>query len=388
VGPPSVLAGGPPRKGLLLFCGHPLFMSIRENERLNRVNLDMEASRADSLLVSHLPNVFYLCGFTGSNASLLIQPGAMHLFTDGRYTVQARQEALGATVHIGRQSPSMQAAEWILKRKGSRRVRLGFDPAHISYAEWTRLQKTLGKRVSWKPLPGLVEALREIKSPQELEVMREAAKLGSEVMQEVISLVKPGVSELDLAAEADYRMRRKGASGPSFDTIIASGERSALPHARPTDKLVRKNELVVIDLGVILRHYCSDLTRTVYVGRAPARVRQWYGAVLAAKQAALLALRAGQPAGQIDRAARKVLERSGLGRFFTHSTGHGLGIEVHEGPRLGRGQKQEICAGNVVTLEPGIYVDGVGGIRIEDDVAVHANATEVLTSAPTELLEI
>jgi Xaa-Pro aminopeptidase len=363
-------------------------MNIHDNERLNRLHRAMEASLADALLVTYLPNVFYLCGFTGSNAALLVLPGAIHLFTDGRYTVQARQEALGATVHIGRLSPSAQAAEWLLKGKGNRRFRLGFDPAHISYAEWTRLKKALGKRVSWKPLPGLVEGLREVKSPQELEVMREAAKLGSEVMQEVISLVKPGVKELDLAAEADYRMRRKGASGPSFDTIIASGVRSALPHARPTDKLVRKNELVVIDLGAILRHYCSDLTRTVYVGRAPAKIRRWYEAVLAAKQAALLALYAGQQAGNVDRAARKVLERSGLGRFFTHSTGHGLGTEVHEGPRLGRGQKQEICVGNVVTLEPGIYVDGVGGIRIEDDVAVHATGTEVLTSAPTELLEI
>jgi Xaa-Pro aminopeptidase len=151
---------------------------------------------------------------------------------------------------------------------------------------------------------------------------------------------------------------------------------------------LQKNELVVLDLGAILRHYCSDLTRTVYVGRAPARVRRWYQAVLDAKQAALQALQAGQTAGRVDRAARRVLERGGLGRYFTHSTGHGLGIEVHESPRLGRGQEQEIRVGNVVTLEPGVYVEGIGGIRIEDDVAVHASGTEVLTSVPTELLEI
>jgi Xaa-Pro aminopeptidase len=363
-------------------------MSPRENDRLDRLRRALESSRADALLVTHLPNVFYLCGFTGSNAALLLLPQQMHLFTDGRYTVQARQEATTARVHIGRQAAVVQAAQWVLRHRGRGRLRLGFDPVHLSYAEWARLRATLGPGIGWKPLAGLVEGLREIKSPQELEVMRQAAKLGSEVIEEVIALVKPGVSELDLAAETDYRMRRKGASGPSFDTIIASGPRSALPHARPTAKCLGKNELVVLDLGVILRHYCSDLTRTVYLGRAPARVRRWYRAVLEAKQAALQALRAGRTAGSVDRAARQVLERSGLGRFFTHSTGHGLGTEVHEGPRLGRGQQQEIRVGNVVTLEPGIYVEGVGGIRIEDDVAVHASGPEVLTSAPTGLLEL
>jgi Xaa-Pro aminopeptidase len=363
-------------------------MSPAENDRLDRLRRALESSHADALLVTHLPNVFYLCGFTGSNAALLVFPGQAHLFTDGRYTVQARQEAKAARVHIGRQAAIVQASHVILKRKGRSSFRLGFDPVHLSHAEWSRLKTVLGQGIVWKPLAGLVEGLREIKSPEELDVMRQAAKLGSEVMQEVISLVKPGVSELDLAAEADYRMRRKGASGPSFDTIVASGPRSALPHAHPTEKCVRKNELVVLDLGVILRHYCSDLTRTIYVGQAPPRVRRWYRAVLEAKQSALQTLRAGQTAGRVDRAARRVLERNGLGRFFTHSTGHGLGTEVHEGPRLGRGQKQEIQVGNVVTLEPGIYVEGVGGIRIEDDVAVHASGTEVLTSAPTELLEL
>jgi Xaa-Pro aminopeptidase len=362
-------------------------MHSNDSDRLERLHSALD-SRADALLVTHLPNVYYLCGFTGSNAALLVFPGRMHLFTDSRYTVQARQEAPAARVHIGREAAILQAARLIARRRRRGRFRLGFDPVHLSHAEWTRLRTTLGSGIRWKPLAGLIEGLREIKSAQELEAMRAAAKIGSEVMEEVIGLVRPGVTELDLAAEADYRMRRKGASGPSFDTIVASGPRSALPHARPTEKPLQKNELVVLDLGAILRHYCSDLTRTVHVGPAPARVRKWYQAVLDAKQAALEALRAGQTAGDVDRAARRVLEKSGLGRFFTHSTGHGLGTEVHEGPRLGRGQEQEIRVGNVVTLEPGVYVEGVGGIRIEDDVAVHASGTEVLTSAPTGLLEI
>ena len=362
-------------------------MELVNQDRLDRLHRAIEAS-GTGLLVSHLPNVFYLCGFTGSHAALLVWVDQVHLFTDGRYTVQARQEAPLARVHIGRQPASIQAAQWIAAKRLRGRVRLGYDPAHLTQAEWIKLKAAAGESVSWRSTAGLVESLREIKSPDELEAMRRAAKLGSEVMGEVISLAKPGVTELELAAEADYRMRRKGAAGPAFDTIVASGVRSALPHARPTEKCLQKNELVVLDLGAILRHYCSDLTRTVYLGRAPGRVRRWYRAVAEAQQAALHALQAGQQAGTVDRAARRVLERCRLGRFFTHSTGHGLGTEVHEGPRLGRGQKQEIRVGNVVTLEPGIYVEGVGGIRIEDDVAVHASGPEILTSAPRGFLEL
>jgi Xaa-Pro aminopeptidase len=356
-------------------------------ERLRNLRHAMSEARVGALLVTYLPNVFYLSGFTGSNAALLALTDRTHLFTDGRYTLQARQEAPDTRVHIGRQAPVIQAGSLLGGRRGET-LRIGCDPAHLSQAEWIRLKAAAGRKSRWKALPGLVETLREIKSPAELEAMRQAAKLGSEVMEEVISLVKPGVSELELAAEADYRMRRKGASGPSFETIVASGPRSALPHARPTEKCLQKNELVVIDLGAILRHYCSDLTRTVYVGRAPARVRRWYRAVAEAQQEALHALHAGETAGKVDRAARRVLERYRLGGFFIHSTGHGLGTEVHESPRLGRGQKQEIRVGNVVTLEPGVYIEGAGGIRIEDDVAVNATGPEVLTTVSKRLLEL
>ncbi len=356
------------------------------SERLARLRHSLRHARVDGLLVTGLTNVFYLCGFTGSSAALLVLESEIHLFTDGRYTLQARQEAPEARLHIGLPAPALQAGDH-LKRRGHS-LRLGFEAAHLSQAEWTRLKSAAGRRVRWKPLAGTIESLRQIKSAAELEQMRQAAALGSQVMSEIIALVRPGLCELDLAAEADYRMRRKGASGPSFETIIASGPRSALPHARPSDKRIAKNELVVIDLGAILRHYCSDLTRTVHVGKASAQVRRWYQAVADAKDAALHALRAGASGGQVDRAARRVLERANLGRYFIHSTGHGLGAEVHEGPRLGRGQKQLICPGNVVTLEPGVYIEGSGGIRIEDDVAVHASGNEILTNAPQGLIEI
>jgi Xaa-Pro aminopeptidase len=183
-------------------------------------------------------------------------------------------------------------------------------------------------------------------------------------------------------------MRKKGASGPAFETIGAFGERAALPHARPTAKRLRKNELVVLDLGVILGHYCSDITRTVYLGRAPTRIRTWYQAVLEAQTAAIAAAKSGAACGDIDRAAREVLAGYSLDHLFVHSTGHGLGLEVHEDPRVARGQKKRLEPGNVITIEPGVYSAGIGGIRIEDDVAVHADHTEVLTRAPRDLIEI
>jgi Xaa-Pro aminopeptidase len=191
-----------------------------------------------------------------------------------------------------------------------------------------------------------------------------------------------------LCAELEYQMRHRGASGPSFPTIVAGGERSALPHARPTARKLGKNELVVLDLGVILADYCSDMTRTVHVGRASRRIREWYRAVQEAQQAAVAAVKAGTTCGAVDGAAREVLQKYGLEKFFVHSTGHGLGLEVHEDPRVARGQAVRLEAGNVITIEPGVYVEGVGGIRIEDDVAVHAGRNEVLTRVSRDLIEL
>ncbi len=218
--------------------------------------------------------------------------------------------------------------------------------------------------------------------------MRQAAILAGDALTHALQFLKPGVMENEVAAEIEYQMRKLGASGPAFETIVAFGERSALPHARPTAKRLRKNELVVLDLGAILAHYCSDITRTVYVGRAPVRVKSWYKAVLEAQSAAIAAVRAGASCGDVDAAARQVLAGCKLDRHFTHSTGHGLGLEVHENPRLAGGQKARLESGFVVTVEPGVYMAGVGGIRIEDDVAVHSNNTEVLTRIPRDLIEL
>ncbi|MFZ0640842.1 MAG: Xaa-Pro peptidase family protein [Candidatus Acidiferrales bacterium] len=353
--------------------------------RLSLLRQEMEAARLDAFVVSHFPNVFYLSGFTGSAAVLVVMPAGTTLFTDPRYTVQAGEEVTSARVEITRRSLITAAAEHLARR----RVRhIGFEAARLTVAQKSLLDKAAGARVRWIAWDGQIEAARAVKDAHELSVMREAAQIACSSWREILSLVKPGILETELAAEVEFRMRRKGATGPAFDTIIASGPRGALPHAHAGQRALGKNELVVFDLGAILRGYSSDLTRTVFVGRATAEIRRWYSAVLEAQQAARDVLRPGVSAQQVDAAARQSLQRAGLGKQFVHSTGHGLGLEVHEMPRLARGEKWLLRAGVVVTIEPGVYVEGKGGIRIEDDALVTQHGAEYLTDANRELIEL
>lgn len=360
-------------------------MDAERRFRLRALRERIADAGVEALLVSHLPNIFYLTGFSGSAGSLLVTPDSATLFTDSRYSVQARAEVTGARTRIVRGSLDKALGEAL----GAHRVhRLAFEGARLSVLQQRLFRRSAGFRTIWRPISGWVEALRTRKSPQELARIRQAARLASEVVRGILPLIRPGVRENEIAAELDFRMRKGGASGSAFQTIVASGPRTALPHARPTGKRLRKNELVLLDLGAILRHYCSDLTRTVYLGRAPARVKAAHRAVLEAQDAAREALRPGVSAAEVDGAARKVLERSGLGRYFVHSTGHGLGLEVHEVPRLAAGQKARIEEGFVVTIEPGIYREGLGGIRIEDDVLVTNRGPRTLTDAPRDLIEL
>jgi Xaa-Pro aminopeptidase len=354
-------------------------------QRFARFRALLRASRLDSCLTLHRPNIFYLCGFSGSSGALLIEPRGARLFTDSRYTIQAADEVHSASVGIV-QGSLLSAVGDRLRRAGAHSV--GYEASRLTVQQLKQLRKAAGARIHWQPALGLIEGLRAVKDPGEILMMKEAAVLGSQVFEHVLPLIKPGIREFELAAEIEFRMRRMGASGPAFETIVAFGERSALPHARPTGRRLRKNELVVLDLGAILRHYCCDLTRTVYVGKAPAKVWGWYQAVLEAQSAARHALRAGVTCSQVDEAARGVLRKHRLDRFFTHSTGHGLGLEVHEDPRLAAGQTQKLQTFNVVTLEPGVYVEGVGGIRIEDDAVVTPGEAQILTTAQRGFLEL
>ena len=360
-------------------------MDQLRQKRIQRVRTRLRKLRADALLSMHPANIFYLSGFTGSSGALVVRPSAVYLLTDSRYTLQSHQEAKSARVQIT--SGSLLAAVGrLVRRIGVRR--LAVEAHSLTLAQLNELRRHTGSRIRVLPTIALIEELREIKDRLEILRIRKAAQLTVAAFEEVLANVRPGVHEIELAAELEYRMKQKGANGTAFDTIVASGYRAALPHARPSFKKLRRNELVVFDLGAILHGYCSDLTRTVFLGRAPAKLRSWYHSVWQAQQAAHSATRPGATAGEIDSEARRVLEQAGLVQWFTHSTGHGLGLEVHENPKLARGQKAMLTTGNVVTIEPGIYVKGIGGIRIEDDFVVTASGAEALTSSPAKLLEL
>src|SRR5271169_912926 len=258
-------------------------MPINTTSRLKRLRQKLDTTGSSMMLETHLPNIYYLCGFSGDSGALLVDPTSATLSTDGRFTIQAKEETHGIRLHIHKGSLLEAVGDHLRARK---RQRVAVSPSRLTLAGWKALRKAAGANLKWVAMDGLVESLRAVKDAAEIERIRDAARLGSHVMEEAIRLIRPGVTELDIAAEIGYRLRRKGASGESFEAIVASGPRSALPHARPTTRRIGKNELVVLDLGAILRRYCSDITRTVFVGRAPNRLRRWYQAVQEAQAAA------------------------------------------------------------------------------------------------------
>jgi Xaa-Pro aminopeptidase len=354
-------------------------------QRRRALQATFAQSKLDHLLVTKPANLYYLTGFTGEAGILVVSRAGVSLVTDGRFMTQARQETSGVRIVL-QKSSLFSGVGAILQAARSRRA--GFDPNQLTVAQLQAMRKVSGSGCRWVAAPGLVENLRMRKEAGEMAQMSRAGILAGQVLEGVLTMLKPGVREIEIGAEIDYQMRRRGASGPSFETIVAFGKRSALPHARPTAKRLRKNELVVLDLGAILGHYCSDITRTVFLGRAPARIRRLYRAVLEAQETAIAAVKDGAACGDVDAAARQALAGYRLDRYFAHSTGHGLGLEVHEDPRVAPGKKQRLVPGNVITIEPGVYVAGVGGIRIEDDVAVHADRTEVITRVLRDFIEL
>ena len=355
--------------------------------RQKRLLQSREIANWDAFLVTHLPNVRYLCGFSGSSGVLALSSAGPVFFTDGRYTEQARAEVAGARVVISRKSAAVAAAEW-LRRRGSARTPLmvGIESEHLSVAARALLMRLLSPRARLRHTAGVVERLRMVKDEEELRRMKAAARLGDSLLAAALRKIHPGIAETALAAELEYAARQGGAEEMSFPTIVAAGPRSALPHARASAHAVPRRGFVLFDFGVILAGYCSDMTRTVYVGRPTAEARRIYQAVLEAQLAAIAAVRPGAAVGEVDRAARNVLRRARLGRYFTHSTGHGVGLEIHEPPRVAGGQPERLQPGMVITVEPGVYLAGRGGVRIEDMVVVTGSGCEVLTSARKEMI--
>jgi Xaa-Pro aminopeptidase len=355
-------------------------------------------NRLSGILVSHLPNIRYLCGFTGSAGVLAMVAGrgrpSLAFFTDGRYTEQAAAEVSGARVVIAKQGALPEAVGWLARHCGQK-ASLAFEADQTSVAAHAALRR-LGKGMRWNPTRQLVERLRMVKEADEVAHIRAAVRLASQVYDAVVTDIVPGVTESRIAAELEYMCRRLGAEGMSFETIVASGKRSALPHGKASSASIAANGFVILDFGVILGGYCSDMTRTVHVGRPNRWALRTYKAVLESQLAGIKAVKAGVETSKVDHEARKVLEKAGLGGYFTHSTGHGVGLEIHELPGLRKrvskpGQPttkepERLETGMVVTIEPGVYVPGQGGVRIEDMVLVTAGGCEVLTPTGKELI--
>ncbi len=354
-------------------------------QRQARLREELQRHRLDALVVSHPANVRYLCGFTGSAGVLLLTSKLSMLATDGRYREQARQEVHGARVRCAQGSLLAAAAAGIAKQ---RLRRVGMEAHRLTVGARDLLAGLLPAKARLRPTAGLVERLRMIKEPEEVERLRKAVILASSLFEPLLRLVRPGVSERDLAAELEYLARRAGASAMSFPTIVAAGARSALPHGIASSQPIPNKGFVIVDFGVILADYCSDMTRTVFLGRPSRRDRELYRAVLEAQQSALAVVQPGVAAGSVDRAARRVLQRAGLARYFPHSTGHGVGLEIHEPPRLGSGEKEVLKPGMVITVEPGVYIAKRGGVRIEDMVVLTENGCEVLTPTSKELITL
>jgi Xaa-Pro aminopeptidase len=356
--------------------------SLRQKE----LRKQLAAARLDVLLVSHLPNIRYLCGFTGSAGFLVLSERESVFFTDSRYKGQAGEQVKGAKVMIARTALLNTVGEWLGKRR--QRSTVGIEAGHFTVAERKQLKDLLASGMRLRNAPSLIERLRMVKDEEELQCIRAAVRLGATLFDRALEVIKPGIKEVEVAAEMEYKARRTGAEAMSFPTIIGSGARSALPHGRASERVIASGGFVVCDFGVILEGYCSDQTRTVWVGAESKEARSAYDAVRTAQEAAITAVRPGVSVGVVDSAARKILREKGLGRFFTHSTGHGVGLEIHEAPRVAAGQAEILKPGMVITIEPGVYFPGKWGVRIEDMVAVTESGRELLTPTSKDFVAV
>ncbi|HUI79703.1 MAG TPA: Xaa-Pro peptidase family protein [Bryobacteraceae bacterium] len=349
--------------------------------RRNTVSEGLAARRLDALLVSFSANLRYLSGFTGSNGNLLVLPDRAILFTDPRYTIQASQEVT-CEVRIAK-GPLVLGVTDAIARLKLRKI--GYEPPRMTCDWFESLNARLPMTATLTPITGWIEEFRSIKSAAEIELIRRSVETNSVAYEQAVSRVRVGMKEQDLAAELEYRMRKLGAEKPAFETIVAGGTRSALPHAQPTEAKLEAGGLVVVDMGALRDGYCSDMTRMLFLGSPTAKVKRLYRAVREAQQAAIDTVRAGVSTAHVDRQARRVLKGYGLEQAFIHSTGHGLGLEIHEPPRIGKRDKQRLQSGMAITIEPGVYLEGFGGIRIEDTVMVTPTGYEVLTPTSKQL---
>ncbi|TET94079.1 MAG: aminopeptidase P family protein [Candidatus Zixiibacteriota bacterium] len=352
-------------------------------KRINALRQKLRTDNLDGMILTHLDHVRYLIGFTGTAGLLVISPRGADFFTDFRYTDQARKQVKGARVSIVKRDLVAGLKEFPKLNVKNRTY--AFSSEHLTVALKEKLQKALPDSL-FVPADSVLADLGWVKDKDEITSITKAVEISDLAFERILSMIAPGVRERELAAELEYQMAMLGSEKQPFETIVASGYRSALPHGVASSKKVKKGDFVTFDFGATINGYVSDITRTVVVGKPTQRQKKIYNIVLKAQKAGIRKVKAGVTAKAVDDASRKVIEKAGFGKNFGHGTGHGIGFYVHLGPRVAPESEDKLMVNNVITIEPGIYISGWGGVRIEDDVVVTRTGGKVLNKAPKNLL--
>jgi Xaa-Pro aminopeptidase len=353
-------------------------------KRIKQANSLVRKNNLDVLIVSKLSNVRYLCGFSGSNGVLVLAPPRAYFLTDFRYKVQARKEVKNCQVIIAERELISDFVKLPCFRK---KATVGFESAFMTFKMHDKIKELIPK-ANLIPVENIVESLSAVKDTGEINNIKKSVKIADKAFGDILGLVKPGVKERDLALEMSYQMIKLGADGPAFDFVVASGQRTCMPHARASDRKLKKGDFVTLDFGCFYNGYASDITRTVVLGKATVRQKKIYNIVLEAQLKAISSVKPQMPAKELDRVARDIINKEGYGDYFGHGLGHGIGLEVHDNPVLNPRSKDTLVEGNVITIEPGIYIPAWGGVRIEDDIVVMKNGCKVLSRSPKELIEL
>lgn len=344
----------------------------------------LKKNKIDCLLVTETSHVRYLTGFSGSNGMVLLAPPKSYFFTDFRYKVQAQKEVKNSAIVVTDQALTSELPKI---QRLSKKIRVGVEAEFVTIKLQNKL-KDLLPNVIFKPTENLIESLSITKDSDEIKKIKKAIKISEKAFEETLELLKPGVREKDIALELDYKMRSYGGDSSAFDIIVASGQRSSMPHGVASDKKIRKGDLITIDFGCFYQGYASDITRTVILGKATEKQKKIYNVVLRAQIAACKAVKAGLACSRLDGVARDIIMEAGYGDYFGHGLGHGIGLIVHDGPRLNSRSTEHLKENMVITIEPGIYIPNWGGVRIEDDVVVAPTSGQILSKLPKELLEL
>lgn len=352
------------------------------NKRVENVRKKFQQHGIDALLITSPTNRRYISGFTGSTGYVLISEDRAAFITDFRYVEQAADQCKGYEI-IDNKRSMLTALKETVQQFGVKSI--GFEQDYVTYSEFERIKQEING-VNWVPTSNIIEQLRLIKDEEELAKIQKAIDIADEAFSHILGYIRPGVTEEEVALELEFKMRKLGASGVSFDIIVASGERGALPHGRASNKPIRAGELVTLDFGCVYDGYVSDITRTVAVGEISDQLREIYNICLEAQLNGVNNIKAGMTGKEADALCRDIIERAGYGPAFGHSTGHGIGLDVHEGPSASVVSDIILQPGMLLTVEPGIYLSGIGGVRIEDDILITETGNQILSKSTKELL--